>query len=62
MGDLLDKHPEAIQILQKYMGQVGCLTCPGRIGESLEMGALVHGVEEKEFTKMMKALKEKFGK
>lgn len=57
LGDLLESKPEAIGILNKYMGQVSCLTCPGRANETLEMGALVHGVDKKAFAKMMKELK-----
>lgn len=57
LGDLLESNPKAIKILNKYMGQVSCLTCPGRAAETLEMGALVHGVDKKAFAKMMKELK-----
>ena len=54
IGELLDTHPEAAEILNKHMGQVGCLTCPGRMMETLEMGAMVHGVTEKDFKAMIK--------
>ena len=57
LGDLLEKNPKAIKVLNKYMGQVSCLICPGRVQETLEMGALVHGVDKKAFAKMMKELK-----
>lgn len=56
LGELLEKNPKAIDILNKYMGQVSCFTCPGRATETLEMGALVHGVDKKDFQKMMKEL------
>lgn len=62
IGELLDKHPEAIKILEKHMGTVGCIACPGRMTETLEMGAIVHGTAEKDFKKMLKELKEKFSK
>jgi hypothetical protein len=57
LGDLLDVNSKAINILNKYMGQVSCLTCPGRAQETLEMGALVHGVSKKDFQKMLMELK-----
>jgi len=57
LGELLEYSPKAIKILNKYMGQVSCLTCPGRIQETLEMGALVHGVDKKSFQKMLAELK-----
>ncbi len=62
IGELLDKYPKAEKILEKYMGRTGCITCPGRMMESLEMGAMVHGVAEKDLKKMLKDLKEKFEK
>ncbi|MFH0818856.1 MAG: DUF1858 domain-containing protein [Patescibacteria group bacterium] len=62
IGELLEKHPEAVEILNKYMGQVGCITCPGRMMETLEMGAMVHGIPEKDFKKMLKELKDRLNK
>ena len=62
IGDLLENHPEAVEILNKHMGQVGCITCPGRMMETLEMGAMVHGMPEKDFKKMFKELKDKLDK
>ncbi|MFA6027854.1 MAG: DUF1858 domain-containing protein [Patescibacteria group bacterium] len=57
LGELLNKHPQAVKILKKYMGEVGCISCPAAAMETLEMGALVHGVNKADFKKMMAELK-----
>lgn len=57
LGELLKKHPQAIKILIKYMGEVGCFSCPAAVEETLEMAALVHGVAKADFKKMMGELK-----
>lgn len=59
----MEKHPEAEKILRKYYGDdVGCLGCPMRAMETLENGAMVHKVSEKDFDKMVKELNNKFAK
>ena len=59
IGDLLDEYPDAEKILRKYLGEVGCLTCPMRAMETLENGATVHKLSKPKLDKMVKELNDK---
>jgi hybrid cluster-associated redox disulfide protein len=54
IGDLLDSHPEAEKVIEKYFG-AGCFTCPGIRLESLAFGALMHGKDIEELVRDLKA-------
>ena len=41
--ELMDKHPEAVEILLKK--GMHCIGCPMATGETLEQGALMHGLD-----------------
>ncbi|MBU0731498.1 DUF1858 domain-containing protein [Patescibacteria group bacterium] len=59
IGEVLEAKPELEEVLRKYMGEVGCLSCPMRAMETLENGAQVHGIKEEDLNKMVKELNEK---
>ena len=42
MGELIEKVPQSISIIQKYF-HGGCYQCPSMKMETLEMAALLHG-------------------
>jgi hybrid cluster-associated redox disulfide protein len=42
IADILKEKPEAITIFEKY--NMGCLSCLGIQNETLEKGALMHGI------------------
>lgn len=53
IGDLLEALPEVEPILAKYIGG-GCMDCPGRAFETIEMGVLGHGRKtQKELAELM---------
>lgn len=42
LGELIDKVPQSVAIIQKYF-HGGCYQCPGMRMETLEMAAMLHG-------------------
>ena len=40
--EILKKHPESMKVFQQY--NMGCIGCMGATAESVEKGALMHGV------------------
>jgi hybrid cluster-associated redox disulfide protein len=44
IGDILERSPDAIKVIEKYFGQ-GCFTCPGMKMESISFGALMHNID-----------------
>lgn len=44
IGEVLEIKPEAIEVIRKYFGE-GCFTCPGINMESIDFGAMMHGVD-----------------
>ena len=54
--EVLKAHPQAIRVFMKY--NLGCIGCMGAAGESIEMGARMHGVEPEP---LVKELNELFG-
>lgn len=58
IGDVLDKKPEAEDIIAKYLG-TSCFNCPGVKMESLELGASMHGVDVEKIVDEINALDEK---
>lgn len=41
--DALQAHSKAIEVFSKY--NMGCFSCMGATAESIENGALMHGIE-----------------
>ena len=43
IGEALQAHPKAIEVFNKY--HMGCFSCMGATAESIESGALMHGID-----------------
>ena len=56
IGDILEKSPDAIKVIEKYFGQ-GCFTCPGMKMESISFGALMHNIDPEVIVKELNKLK-----
>ncbi len=41
--EALQAHPKAIEIFSRY--NMGCFSCMGATAESIESGALMHGID-----------------
>ena len=56
IDEVLKAHPESIRVFMKY--NLGCIGCMGAAGESIEMGARMHGIDPEP---LVKELNELFG-
>jgi hybrid cluster-associated redox disulfide protein len=56
IDDVLKAHPESIRVFMKY--NLGCIGCMGAAGESIEVGARMHGLDPEP---LVKELNELFG-
>lgn len=54
MSELLQEYPETIPVMLKF--GLHCIGCPMRSMESIEQGALGHGLSEKELKALVKEL------
>lgn len=59
IGELLEAHPEAEEVIREQLGDVGCLNCPGKYFDTLEAGAALHGMSPEQVELMVKAIKKK---
>lgn len=56
--EVLNKYPESIKIFLKY--GMHCVMCPAASSETIEQGALAHGVDPEKLVKELnKAIKKK---
>jgi len=58
IGDLVENYPKLASVLVEKYG-FHCIGCMAAGMETLEEGASVHGMEEKEIEKLVKDLKKK---
>ncbi len=62
IGEALEIFPYASKIIERYFGQ-GCFSCPAIHSESLEFGAMMHGIDaDAMVTEINKIRKEYFDK
>ena len=54
LGEIATKHPESVDILMKY--GLHCIGCSVATWETLEQGAMAHGIEGKKLNNMLKEL------
>ena len=54
IGQIIEKYPKSIEIMFKY--GLHCIGCHVSAYESIEQGALGHGMDNKTFDKFMKEL------
>jgi len=43
MREVLERWPETADVFARFFGQ-GCFTCPGAMVETIEFGAMMHGL------------------
>lgn len=55
-GELLDAYPETAEVLKQYLGEAYCLTCPGRMFDTIGNGAVVHGLSEQQMESLIEDL------
>jgi len=54
IGEVISSNPKAADILTK--AGFGCVTCPMAAMETLEQGAVSHGMDKKELDALLKEL------
>lgn len=55
IGEVLEIKPGAIEVIRKYFGE-GCFTCPGINMESIDFGAMMHGVDPQQIIDEINAI------
>lgn len=62
-GELLEEYPDTEAIIKKYMGEdVYCITCPGRMFDTIQNGAMLHGLSEQEILALITELQQEIDK
>lgn len=59
LGDVVAKYPATMEVFFKY--GLHCVGCQGASFETIEEGAMVHGMDEKELNNLLKELNEAVG-
>jgi len=54
LGEIVMKHPETTEVMLKY--GLHCIGCHVASWETIEQGAMAHGMNEKEIKEMMQKL------
>lgn len=57
-GEILEEYPGAEAVLKKYLGEAYCLTCPGKMFDTIGNGAMLHGLSNEEAANMLSDLQE----
>lgn len=45
-GEVLEEYPETEEVLKDYLGEAYCLTCPGKMFDTIGNGAMLHGLSD----------------
>ncbi len=53
----IQSHPKAAEVLARY--DMGCIGCMGAAGETIEQGAIAHGVDVDKLIEELNALSKK---
>jgi len=59
IGELVEKYPEAVEVLSDYGMQ--CIGCRMGMGETIEQGALTHGLSKDDLKELLRKMNEKTG-
>ena len=54
LGEIVIKYPESVDIFMKY--GLHCIGCSVAAWETLEQGAMAHGIDDKKLDNMLKEL------
>lgn len=52
-GELLEEYPETEEVLKEYLGAAYCLTCPGKMYDTIGNGAMLHGLSNEKADSMV---------
>lgn len=52
-GEILEEYPESELVLKRYLGEAYCLTCPGKMFDTIGNGAMIHGLSNEVADKMV---------
>ncbi len=55
-GELLEDYPGTEDVLRKYLGEAYCLTCPGKMFDTIGNGAMLHGLSDEQAIAMVNDL------
>jgi hypothetical protein len=55
-GELLEEYPRTEEVLREYLGEAYCLTCPGKMFDTIGNGAMLHGLPDDVAEQMVKDL------
>lgn len=58
LGELLEEYPDTEFVLKKYLGEAYCLSCPGKMFDTVGNGAMLHGMSDEESANMLADLQE----
>ncbi|ERI91720.1 hydrid cluster protein-associated redox disulfide domain protein [Clostridiales bacterium oral taxon 876 str. F0540] len=54
IGEVVRMHPDAARVLMSF--GMGCISCPGAQMETVEQGAMVHGIDPEEMIEALNNL------
>lgn len=55
-GEILEEYPKSEDVLKKYLGEAYCLTCPGKMFDTIGNGAMLHGLSDEQAVSMVNDL------
>lgn len=55
-GELLEEYPHTELVLKKHLGEAYCLSCPGKMFDTIGNGASIHGLNDEEAGAMLRDL------
>jgi hypothetical protein len=55
-GEILEDYPASEDVLRKYLGEAYCLTCPGKMFDTIGNGAMIHGLSDESAIGMVRDL------
>lgn len=58
LGELLEEYAGAEAVMKKYLGEAYCLTCPGKMFDTVGNGAFLHGLSDQELENLLFDLQE----
>lgn len=57
-GELLEEYPETEEVLKEFLGAAYCLTCPGKMYDTIGNGAMIHGLSHERAMEMVEDLQQ----
>lgn len=55
-GELLEEYQDTEAVLRKYLGEAYCLSCPGKMFDTIGNGVMLHGLSDETAQLMVKDL------